>query len=222
ALLLDDLEYLAQVNGFSAVLRTLSRTASAASKYECTLLANLNPSSLDRAQVTTLQGLFDEVQLGEDRRDGVPPSWTSPGCLLWEGSREACLRALAENGAARKTVVSTLYPDKLRSAYRLDGADFLWLAPEQHETFPTYDPTRLTLEVLRDVGRSLTADSVVYIGELEVLIGEAGFLEVLEYTKQVVDAAVSSGGLVVASVEQGALSPRLLATLEKRFSTTVS
>ncbi|MCJ2531592.1 MAG: hypothetical protein LN413_04690, partial [Candidatus Thermoplasmatota archaeon] len=76
--------------------------------------------------------------------------------------------------------------------------------------------------VLRDVVRSLSEDSLVYIGELEVLIGEAGFLEVLEYTKQVVDAAVSRGALVVASVEQGALSPRLLSTLEKRFSATVA
>jgi hypothetical protein len=222
AILLDDLEYLAQVNGFSAVMRTLSRTASAASKYDCTLLASLNPSSLDGAQVSTLQGLFDEVQVGEDAGKGASPSWNAPGCLLWEGDREACLRALAQHGSARKTVVSTLFPEKLRATYGFDDADFLWLAPEHHEDFPTYDPTRLTLEVLRDVVRSLSEDSLVYIGELEVLIGEAGFLEVLEYTKQVVDATVSRGGLVVASVEQGALSPRLLSTLEKRFSATVA
>ncbi|MEE8198209.1 MAG: DUF835 domain-containing protein [Thermoplasmata archaeon] len=222
AILLDDLEYLAQVNGFPAVLRTVSRTASTASKYECTLLANLNPSSMDGAQVSTLQGLFDEVQVGEEGGNGASPSWNAPGALLWEGSRDECLRRLAQNGSARKTVVSTLYPGKLRSTYGLENADFLWLAPAHHEEFPTYDPARLTLEVLRDVSRSLSEDSLVYIGELEVLIGEAGFLEVLEYAKQVVDAAVSRGALVVASVEQGALSPRLLSTLEKRFAATVS
>ncbi|MEE9164267.1 MAG: DUF835 domain-containing protein, partial [Thermoplasmata archaeon] len=88
AILLDDLEYLAQVNGFPAVLRTLSRTASTASKYECTLLANLNPSSMDGAQVSTLQGLFDEVQVGEEGGNGASPSWNAPGALLWEGSRD--------------------------------------------------------------------------------------------------------------------------------------
>ncbi|MFQ6013198.1 MAG: DUF835 domain-containing protein [Thermoplasmata archaeon] len=222
ALLLDDLEYLAHVNGFRAVLRTLSRATSAASKYGCTLLANLNPASQDEGQVSTLRGLFDEVQLEKAEGDVVQPSWTAPGCLLWEGPRDACLAALARNGTARKTVVSTLFPEKLRATYGFEDTAFLWLAPERHDAFPTYDPTHLTLEVLRDVSRSLREESLVYIGELEVLIGEAGFLEVLEYTKQVVDAAVSRGSLVVASVDPGAVSPRLLSTLERRFAGTVA
>jgi hypothetical protein len=64
--------------------------------------------------------------------------------------------------------------------------------------------------------------SLSYIGELEVLIEEAGFLEVLEYTKLAVDAAIQRGGLVVASVEPEAVSAQILSMLEKRFAGTAA
>ncbi|MFQ5986946.1 MAG: DUF835 domain-containing protein [Thermoplasmata archaeon] len=222
ALLLDDLEYLAQINGFKAILRTLSQIAAAASKYRCTLLANLNPSSLDPVQVSSLRALFDQAEWGED--GGTPPSLplAAPGCVLWVGRRKDCFAALAQAPGEGKTVASTLFPEKLREGYDLTGASFLWLSPETHEDFPSYRPTRLTLEVLRDLVRTMKPRSVAYIGELDVLIEEAGFLEVLEYTKLVVDAAIHRASLVVASVEPDAVSGQVLSMLEKRFAGTAS
>ncbi|MEE9593675.1 MAG: DUF835 domain-containing protein [Thermoplasmata archaeon] len=222
ALLLDDLEYLAQVNGFKAVLRALSRTAAAASKYRCTLLANLNPSSLDPVQVSSLRALFDQVELGEvgDRLPSQP--LVPPNCVLWVGERKDCFAALAQAPGEGKTLVSTLFPGKLREGYDLRNASFLWLSPETHPDFPSYRPARLTLEVLRDLVRTMKPGSLSYIGELEVLIEEAGFLEVLEYTKLAVDAAIQRGGLVVASVEPAAVSAQVLSMLEKRFAGTAA
>lgn len=220
ALLWDDLEYLVAVNGSKAVLRTLHRVAAAASQHGCTLIATIHPDALSGPETAALAGVFDEVEPLEGPDAAAEPAFVPPGCLLWTGDRGDCFRALSRAALGRKTVASTLYPEKLRSSYDLREAGFLWLTPDARGETPAYDPTRLTLEVRRDLTRQAAPDSLLYLGELEVLVQEAGFLEVLEYVKQVGDAAVLRGSLVVASVQASGLPPGPLATLTRRFAGT--
>lgn len=221
AVLWDDLEYLVHVNGTKAVLRTVSRVAAAASRHGSTLLANLHPYALDPEVTGALGAAFDRIERAESPEGSVPESLVPPGCVLWRGSREACFQALSRAALSRKTVVSTVYPEKLQTAYDLHDAAFLWVTSEPDGRYPSYPPGRLTLEVRRDVLKNVSEGSLVYLGELEVLVQEAGLLEVLEYVKQVVDAVVARGSLAVASVREGALSVGDLSTLAKRFAGAV-
>lgn len=218
AVLLDDLDYLAEVNGFKALLRTLMRVTAAASKQGCTLVATLSPGGVDESQLATVRGYFDEVRTVEDDLRGGPPSFEPPGSLLWEGDRDECMRRISRSPAKRKMVISTMYPEKLRTDFGLQDADLLWISPVEHGTVPSHDVSRLHYEILRDVVRGVAQDSLVYIGELEILVEETGFLETLEYAKRLVDLGATRESLVVASIKKGSLPAGQLALVEKRFA----
>lgn len=217
ALMMDDLEYLVEVNGFKPVLRTVATMASSASKNRCTLVVNLNPACLNPSRLALLKGVFDEVSLGEAGRRPRPHFLSSPS-ILWEGKREDCFREISRATIQRKALISTLFPGKLQADYDLYDAVFLWISTSSDPSFPSYDSSRLTLEVLRDVSRTITEDTLVYLGELELLVEEGGFLNVLEFIKHVVDLAVMRSGLVVASVNTRAMPENQLFILEKRFA----
>ncbi len=221
AILLDDLEYLCQVNGFRSTMRSVSQMTGAASKNGCTLIMSLSPSSVEPQQEAALRSLFDDVQ---SHPDEVSPkaSLVPPGSILWERGREECFRAISRATLTPKILVSTLLPEKLQAAYELYDASFLWVNPSSHPRFPSHDPSRLPFEVLRDVSKALPKDSLVYVGELEILIEQAGFLPVLEYVKHLMDVAALRSGLVVASVGRGSIAPSQLAILEKRFASVVA
>jgi hypothetical protein len=218
ALLLDDLEYLTEVNGFKPVMRTVSRVASAASRYGCTLIVSLNPSCMEASHVAILKGLFDEIQSFKEDHSRVKPSLTAPGAVLWNVDREACYREISRSTLRRKILATTLFPDKLRAAYDLYDAEFLWITPATHPEIRTYHVSELRYEVLRDITRSLVDDSLLFLGELEILAEEAGFLTVLEYVKHCIDLGISRSSLVIATVMGNSMPRRELSIIERRFS----
>ncbi len=220
-LLFDDVEYLMEVNGFKPVLRTVSTLASTASKYACTLIVSLDPDSVESSRVATLKGMFDEVPAIKEKRE-PKPTFLSPTSILWEGEREGLFREISQATLQRKVVISTVFPEKLQSDYDLYDAAFLWITPSPHPNFSSYDVSRLDLEVLRDASRSITEDTLVYLGELELLVEEAGFLTVLEFVKHLGDLAISKSALVVASIESRALPRNQVSTMKKRFAAVVS
>lgn len=219
-LLLDDVEYLVEVNGFKPVVRTVATVASAASKSRGTLIVNVHPEGLPSRQMTTLRGLFDEVPQTEAGEHPTAGLLTSPS-VLWKGDRAECLMEISRATLPRKIVISTLFPEKLQTEYDLYDAVYLWITPTPHPNFSSYDASRLDLEVIRDASRSLTADALLYLGELELLVEATSFLTVLEYVKYLVDLASARSSLVVASVSADAIAPGQLSTLEKRFAAVV-
>ncbi|MFQ5838314.1 MAG: DUF835 domain-containing protein [Thermoplasmata archaeon] len=220
-LLLDDLEYLAEINGFKPVLRTVSRIAAEASKYGCTLIVNLNPSYMGLRHLATLKGIFDEIPVTDEDEMMPRPSFVPPASILWEERREECFREISRATLKRKTLISTLFPGKLQSTYDLYDAFFLWITSTRHPKFPSYDASRLALEVLRDISRGVAKDTLIYLGELELLVEEAGFLTVLEYVKHIVDITALRSALVVASISRDAIPQGQLHILEKRFASIV-
>ncbi len=220
-LLIDDLEYLAEVNGFKPLVRTVSTVAAAASKYGCTLISNLNPASLEPFQVASLRGLFDRIQTLDGEEQAAEPSFTSPSSILWREKREKCFQEISRSGLRGKFVVSTLFPEKLRAEFGLQDASFVWISAAGRSEYPTYDATRLHYEVLRDASKAVHEDTLIYLGELDVLAEEAGFLTVLEYVKRLTDLAISKSSLAVATVHRASMSAGQLSILEKRFSVVV-
>ncbi len=220
-ILLDDVEYLSQVNGFPSTLRTVSRLTAAASREGCTLLVNMSPSSMESRQIAALKAAFDEIQTPAEEAP-KKPLFISPGSILWEGERAECFEAISKVTLSPKILVSSIFPKKLQEAYGLYDASFLWITATSHPRFLTRDPSRLAFEVLRDVSRGIQRDSLVYLGELDLLAEHVDFLTVLEYVKHLIDAAMAKSGLVVASIAKGSFSPRRLAILEKRFGSKMA
>lgn len=183
-------------------------------------MVNIDPDSLAPGQVATLKGLFDEVPATEE--EGVPePTFLSSTSILWERDRKDCFREISRATLQRKVVISTVFPEKLQEDYDLYDAAFLWITPTPHPNFSSYDVSRLDLEVLRDASRSIATDTLIYLGELELLVEGAGFLTVLEFVKHIGDLAISRSALVVASMRGGALPRNQQSTMEKRFAVVV-
>lgn len=219
-LLLDDLEYLSEVNGFKPVLRFVSKLVATASKYGCTLITDLNPRAVGGHQLAMMKGLFDEVVPLSNGDLPAPPMVPSTS-ILWEGERGECFKTISKATISRKILVSSLFPEKLESAYGLHDATFLWIAPTSHPEFSTYDASRLSFEVLRDVSKALSEETLVYLGELELLVEQTSFLNVLEYVKHLIDATISRTGVVVATARRDSIPESQLSVLEKRFATRV-
>lgn len=218
AILLDDLEYLAEVNGEGALFRTVARVAAEASKQRGTFIASLTPGTFRREAMERLRALFDEVQTPDEVGEDRPRDLASPGAVLWEGEREACLREVAAAPQAQKALATTVFPDKLRSEFGLQGATLVWISPTRHGEVPSYDASRLHYEVFRDLSRAVGEGGLVYLGELEVLVQQANFLTVLEYVKRLVDLAVARNGVAVASLRPEALPREWVAALRRRFA----
>ncbi len=218
AVLLDDLEYLAEVNGDRALFRTVARVAAEASKNRCTLISSLTPGTLGPEAMERLRGLFDEVQMPDGAGEGGQATLTSAGAVLWEGEREACFQQVARAPHPRKALATTVFPDRLRREAGLEAATFVWISPTRHGEVASYDASRLHYEVYRDLTRAVEEGTLLYVGELEVLVEQTDFLTVLEYVKRLVDLAVARNALAVASLREGALPREQASALRRRFA----
>ncbi len=216
AVLLDDLDYLASVDGFEAVARFLKRVANQASASNGTVIATAGRGTLTSEQVALLAGCVDHLlEVGDTAGGGLSP--LQDNAFLFRGLQEAA-SALPALGVSRGLVVTTDHPVKVQRRF---GPAFgiLWVTEHPETGFVCARPTALDTEARRAVSAHLASapDGVVVLAGLEQLALVAGFPAVLAFVKDVSDLASLRGGRVIASATPGALGPREVAMLARRL-----
>lgn len=214
--LLDDLDYLAAMDGFGAVARFVKRVANQASASGGTLIATAGRDTLTPAEVALLSGCVDHLLDLPDVANGRAAA-ARDNALLLRTPQDLPL-TLAATGATRGLVVSTEHPSKARR--RLGEAfDVLWITEHPEAGLPTARPTALDSEARRVVAAYFAAnpDAEIVLAGLEQLVLVAGFPAVLAFVKDVSDLAALRGGRVLATVTPGALSAREVAMLARRL-----
>ncbi len=214
AVLLDDLDYLASVDGFEAVARFVKRVANQASASGGTVIATAGRGTLTPDQVALLAGCVDQVLEIPEATDA--PSSAGDHALLYRAPQDLP-QALPSLGVTRALVVATDHPTKVRHRFG-EGFDVLWITAHPEPGFPSARPTALDTEVRRAVSAYLASPGgVVVLAGLEQIALVAGFPYLLAFVKDLVDLAAVRGGRVIASVTPGSLSPREIAMLARRL-----
>lgn len=216
AVLLDDLDYLATVNGFEAVARFVKRVANQASASNGTVIATAGRGTLTPDQLALLGGCVDHLVDLPQAVEAVPAG-PLDHALLFRSPQDVAL-ALPSLRVTRALIVTTDHPNKIRRRFG-EGFDVLWITEHAEPGFACARPTALDTEARRAVSAYLTSaeNHVVVVAGLEQIELVAGFPAVLAFVKDLVDMAALHGGRIVASVAPGALETREVAMLARRL-----
>ena len=216
AVLLDDLDYLASVDGFEAVARFLKRVANQASASGGTVIVTAGHGSFTPEQMAVLGGCVDHVLDVRELAEGVLSPFRDHALLLLPAQDVASLMPLVSAG--RGLVVTTEHPAKARRKLR-EGFDLLWITEHPEAGLACARPTALDTEARRAVGAYLAehpGDPVVLAG-LEQLALFADFPSLLAFVKDTVDAASFRGSRVIVTVSPSGLPPREVAMIARRL-----
>lgn len=216
AILLDDLDYLAAVNGFESVARFLSRVANQASSSRGTLIVTADRSAFTPTQLALLGGCVDHVLDFPELTNGLPSPLRNNAVLFVAPQEAAASLPLV---AVREGLVVTMeHPAKARPRYH-EAFGVLWITSHPEAGFPTARPTALDTEARRAISGYLTAHpggTVVLVG-LEQLALFVDFRVLLPFVKDVTDLAALHGGRVVATIMPAGLPPAEVAMLCRRL-----
>lgn len=216
AVLLDDLDYLAAVDGFETVARFLKRVANQASASNGTLIVTAGRGTLTPEQVALLSGCVDQVLQVPEAVNGLP----APGrdnLLLHRAPQDAPL-ALAAAGVAGGLLVAAEHPLKAHRRFG-DAFGVLWITEHPEAGLSCARPTALDTEARKAISAYLNSapGGVVVLAALDQVVLVAGFLPALAFVKDVCDLAALHGGRVIATATPGALAPREMAMLARRL-----
>ncbi len=216
AVLLDDLDYLASVDGFDAVARFLKRVSNQASASGGTVIATAGRGTLTPDQIALLAGCVDHLLDVPEMADATPPA-SGDHVLIYRTPQDVAA-ALTGLHVSRALVVATDHPSKVRPRFG-EGFDVLWITAHPEAGLPCARPTALDTEARRAVSAYLAANAggVVILAGLEQLVLVAGFPQVLGFLKDLVDVAALRGGRLIASVTPGSLGAREIAMLARRL-----
>ena len=216
AVLLDDLDYLAAVDGFDAVARFLKHVANQASSSNGTLIVTADRTVFTPEQIALLGGCVDQVLDFPEPANG-PHSVLHDNALLFVAPQEAAphlpLVAVREG-----LVVTTEHPTKARRRFG-DSYPVLWITLHPEAGLPSARPTALDSEARRVVSSYLATHvggTVVLVG-LEQIALLADFLALLVFVKDVADMTALHGGRVIATIAPGSLPPRGVEILARRL-----
>lgn len=113
--------------------------------------------------------------------------------------------------------ISREYPDKLRKAFRLDGARLIWLSYEG-DRGNALEPTNIPL-IYSEIKAFLeqTSGAVFLISGLEYLVSQTTFAKVLKFVQLLSEAAAVSDSIFLLPISPGALTTREVKMLEREF-----
>lgn len=216
AVLLDDLDYLASVNGFEAVARFIKRVANQASASGGTIIVTAGHGTFTPEQVAVLGGTVDHVLDLTELTDRPLPAARDNALLLVPSQDVASLLPLV--AAGRGLVVTTEHPAKARRRFR-EGFDILWITEHPEPGQACARPTALDTEAHRAVVAHLAAhrgDPVIVAG-LDQIALFADFASVLAFVKDTADAAVLRENRVLVTASPSGLPPREVAMIARRL-----
>ena len=216
AVLLDDLDFLASVNGFDAVARFLKRVANQASASNGTVIVTAGQGSFTPEQVAVLGGCVDHILDIRELTNGVVAPVRDHALVFLPPQDVASLLPLVSAG--RGLVVTTEHPSKVRRKFR-ESFDILWIAEHPEPGYTCARPTALDTEARRAIGAYLSTHpgEPIILAGLEQLALFTDFAALLAFVKDTVDAATLRGSRVLVTVSPSGLPPREVAMLARRL-----
>ncbi len=216
AVLLDDLDYLASVNGFDAVARFLKRVTNQASASGGTVIVTAGNGSFTAEQFAVLGGCVDHVMDVRELTDSVPSPTQDHALVFLPPQDVASLLPLVSAG--RGLIVTTEHPSKARRKFR-EGFEILWITEHPEPGQLCARPTALDTEARRAVGAYLAAhprDPVVLAG-IEQMALFADFPALLAFVKDTVDSTALRDSRVVATISPSGLPPLETSMIARRL-----
>lgn len=216
AVLLDDLDFLASVNGFDAVARFLKRVANQASSSNGTVIVTAGDGSFTPEQVAILSGCVDHVLEVRELSNGVVPHAQDHALLFLPAQDVASLLPLVSAG--RGLVVTTEHPSKVRRKFR-EGFEILWITEHPEPGQACARPTALDTEARRAVAAYLAShpgDPIV-LAAIEQMALFAEFRALLAFVKDTVDAAALRESRVIVTISPSGLRGQEVAMIARRL-----
>lgn len=216
AVLLDDLDYLAALNGFDAVARFVRRVTNQASASGGTVILAAGQATFTADQLAVLRGAVDHV-LEVLHGPGEPGGTDGDPVLLLVAPQEAP-DALAAAGSRGGLLLTMEHPSKARRRF---GAayEIAWIAEGGEADVPRVAPASLDAELKRALVQFLSAHAgadVVLVG-LEQLALYNEFRAIVAFVKDAVDLASAAGCRLFVTVAPESFASRELAMLLRRF-----
>lgn len=220
AVLLDDLDYLAAINGFEAVARFLKRVANQASSSNATLIVTAGRGTFPPDQLAILEGCVDHVLDIPELSDGFVSPARDHALLLLAPQDVAPLLPVVSG--RRGLVVTTEHPAKARRRFA-EAFDVLWITEHPEPGMACARPSALDTEARRAVSAYLVANpgGAVILAGIEQLSLFTDFTALLAFVKDSVDAASLHGGRVIVTVTPNGLPPARFAMLARRLDVSV-
>jgi len=216
AVLLDDLDYLSELNGFDAVARFVRRVTNQASASGGTTILAVGQGTFGPDRVAVLRGAVDQVleilHVSGDVR--VPDG---DHVLLLVSGQEAP-SALGAAGAHGGLLLTTEHPTKARRRFG-EAYEVLWITEGNEPDGARVPPSSLDIEGRRAVAQfigSHRGSDVVLVG-LEQLALFNDFRTILSFVKDLLDLAGLGGCRLFVTLSPDALSPREVAMVARRF-----
>lgn len=221
AVLLDDLDYLAELDGFDAVARVVRRVTNQASASGGTVILAAGQATFGADHLSILRGSVDQVlEVLHGPGDVSVPN--DDHVLLLVPAQDAPA-ALAAVGARGGLLLTTEHPSK---ATRRFGAayDIRWITEASEANGPRIPASGLDLEGKRALVQFVNGhrgSDVVLVG-LEQLALYNDFRAILGFVKEALDLASLGGCRLFVTLSPDALSPREVAILARRFDAPTS
>ena len=216
AVLLDDLDYLASVNGFDAVARFLKRVANQASAAHGTLIVTVGRDTFTPDQAAILGGCVDRVLEIQETANGDFPPGRHHELLLMTGQDAPFAMPLLSRAGG--LLLTTEHPTKARLRFG-DRFEVLWITDHPEPGTPSVRPTSLDTEGKRAVSNHLHAhpgSDLVLVG-LEQVALLSDFEMLHAFVKETIDLSGTRGSRLVATLTPSALSFQETAMLARRF-----
>ncbi|MGQ0798409.1 MAG: DUF835 domain-containing protein [Methanobacteriota archaeon] len=221
AVLLDDLDYLAELNGFDAVARAVRRVTNQASASGGTVILAAGSGTFGADRLAVLRGSVDHVlEVLHGSGDVSVPD--GDDVLLLVPAQDAP-SALAAAGARGGLLLTTEHPSK---ATRRFGPtyDIRWITEASESEGLRIPAGTLDLEGKRSLAQFLNAhrgSDVVLVG-LEQLALYNDFRAILGFVKDALDLVSLGGCRLFATLSPDAMTSREVAMLTRRFDAPTS
>jgi hypothetical protein len=216
AVLLDDLDYLAALNGFDAVARVVRRVTNQASASGGTAILAVGAGTLPADQLAVLRGSVDHVlEVLHGGGDAVPGNGDH---VLVVASPEEAADALAGAGARGGLLFTMEHPAKARRRFG-PAYELVWISEGGDADATRVAPTSLDAEAKRALVHYVaghTGSDVVLVA-LEQLALYHEFRSLLAFVKDAMDLASAGGCRLFVTVGPDSLAPADLAMLRRRF-----
>lgn len=216
AVLLDDLDYLASVNGFDAVARVLKRVANQASAVGGTLIVTVGRDTFTPDQMALLGGCVDRVlEIRETAKDDAPRGRHHELFLMTVQDAPLAMPLVSQTGGL---LLTTDHPAKARRRFG-EHFEVLWITDHPEAGTSSVRPTALDTEAKRALANYVHAhpgSDLVLVG-LEQVALLSDFKALHAFVKETIDVAGLRGCRLVATLSPNALSPQETAMLARRF-----
>jgi Protein of unknown function (DUF835)/N-terminal 7TM region of histidine kinase len=221
AVLVDDLDYLANVAGFDAVARFLKRVLNQASASKGTVIVAAGHGTFTTEQLAVLRGSVDRVL---DIQEAPSPAMTAAAdhVLMTITAQDAPI-ALPLVGARRGLLLTTEHPTKARVRYG-DRFEVVWVTDHPESGLACVRPKSLDAEGRRAISTYVAVhpgSDVVVVG-LEQLALYVGLRAWLPFVKDSLDIATLHECRFFLTVAPQGIRPQEFASLSRRFDAPLS